>query len=228
MKDIALPKHIGFIMDGNGRWATKRGLPRNAGHKQGVKALKKVLYACDDFSIEVVTVFAFSTENWSRPKEEVDAILGIVANFNDNIEDVVTKRNIQVKFIGDISVFDKNIKDSIDKILSVTANNTGAILCIALNYGGLDDIVQAANKAAMSGGEITKESITANLYTAGLPDVDLVVRSGGEKRLSNFLLYQAAYSELIFSDTLWPDFNKAEVKKVLDEYKNRTRKFGGV
>lgn len=225
--DNGYPKHIGFIMDGNGRWATKRGLTRTLGHRAGVNALKRVVTACAELGVPAVTVFAFSTENWNRPKEEVDALFGLIEEFNESAFKLCDKLNIRLKYMGDLSVLDKKWVAAASDAERKTANNSGTVLNVAVNYGARADIVRAA-KAAAKDGNLTEEGVLKNLSTGDLPPLDLVIRTGGEKRLSNFLLYEAAYAELIFSDVLWPDMNKNKLQKMLSEYAARNRRFGGL
>lgn len=228
--EAALPKHIGIIMDGNGRWAKKRLLPRTAGHAEGAKAFRKCLRHCVDLSIECVTFYAFSTENWRRPKEEIDSIMKL---FSDYLDEALTMTgdNVIVRFLGDTSVLSEPIREKIAKITELTAHNKGTTCCLAVNYGGRDDILHAVKQLVAEGADpasLTEQSITDKLYTAGLPDVDLIIRPSGELRLSNFLIWQAAYAEYVFMDVLWPDFTKKDLDKALEEYAKRNRRFGGV
>lgn len=222
-------KHIAFIMDGNGRWAKRRLLPRKIGHREGVKALERVINACEKRGIKEVSFYAFSTENWSRPQEEIDALFDMVRKFADNELKSYVERNMTVRFMGDITKLPKDTLDALNKITStVRQNGEGMVVNIGLNYGGRDEIVTAVKALVDSGEEITKENIESRLYTKGMSDPDVIVRSSGEKRLSNFMLWQSAYSELIFIDDLWPDFNAATVDSIIDEYAKRTRRFGGL
>jgi len=222
-------KHIAFIMDGNGRWAKRRLLPRKIGHREGVKALERVINACEKRGIKEVSFYAFSTENWSRPQEEIDALFDMVRKFADNELKSYVERNMTVRFIGDVTKLPKDTLDALNKITSaVRQNGEGMVVNIGLNYGGRDEIVTAVKALVDSGEEITKENIESRLYTKGMSDPDVIVRSSGEKRLSNFMLWQSAYSELIFIDDLWPDFNAATVDSIIDEYAKRTRRFGGL
>ena len=222
-------KHIAFIMDGNGRWAKKRLLPRKVGHREGVKALERVINACEKRGIKEVSFYAFSTENWSRPQEEIDALFDMVRKFADNELKSYVERNMTVRFMGDVTKLPKDTLDALNKITSaVRQNGEGMVVNIGLNYGGRDEIVPAVKALVDSGEEITKENIESRLYTKGMSDPDVIVRSSGEKRLSNFMLWQSAYSELIFIDDLWPDFNAATVDSIIDEYAKRTRRFGGL
>ena len=222
-----LPEHIGIIMDGNGRWAKKRGLPRTAGHKQGAETFRTISKECGRLGIKHATFYAFSTENWKRPKEEVDAIMRLFKQYLlEAKEDITAADNNKLRFIG--------LKDGIpDDILTLmeeaeedTKNNTGCDIALAVNYGGREEIVNAVNKLIADGKtEITEEDISKNIYT--VPDCDLIIRPSGEQRLSNFLLWQAAYSEFWYSDVMWPDFSVQDLYKALSDFENRNRRFGG-
>lgn len=222
-----LPEHIGIIMDGNGRWAKKRGLPRTAGHKQGAETFRTISKECGRLGIKHATFYAFSTENWKRPKEEVDAIMRLFKQYLlEAKEDITAAENNKLRFIG--------LKDGIpDDILALmeeaeedTKNNTGCDIALAVNYGGREEIVNAVNKLIADGKtEITEEDISQNIYT--VPDCDLIIRPSGEQRLSNFLLWQAAYSEFWYSDVMWPDFSVQDLYKALSDFENRNRRFGG-
>lgn len=214
------PRHVGFIMDGNGRWAEKRGLPRSDGYAAGLEAMKKVLVRCRELGVEAASVYAFSTENFARPSEEISAILKVVRTWNDSYNG-----DMRVTYMGDIYAFDDDVADSITSVEERTAHNDGLALNIALNYGGREDIIHAA-KVCYDHGEFDKERFESALGSAHLPPLDMIVRSGGEKRLSGFMLYEAAYAELVFSDRLWPDFRAEDVDEALAEYGRRTRKFG--
>lgn len=224
-----LPEHIAFIMDGNGRWATKRALPRSVGHKYGVTALEKVVDACDKLGIKVVTFYAFSTENWARPQAEIDNIFKMLEKFAKKHKETVEKRDFCVRFIGDMSMLPEKTCVAVSEIINTSKNNKKLVINLAVNYGGRQEIVKAVNYALSSGiKSITLDELSDCMYTAGLPDPDIIVRSGGEKRLSNFLLWQSAYSELIFLDDYWPDFDENTIKKILDEYASRDRRYGKV
>lgn len=222
-----LPEHIGIIMDGNGRWAKKRGLPRTAGHKQGAETFRTISKECGRLGIKHATFYAFSTENWKRPKEEVDAIMRLFKQYLlEAKEDITAAENNKLRFIG--------LKDGIpDDILTLmeeaeedTKNNTGCDIALAVNYGGREEIVNAVNKLIADGKtEITEEDISQNIYT--VPDCDLIIRPSSEQRLSNFLLWQAAYSEFWYSDVMWPDFSVQDLYKALSDFENRNRRFGG-
>lgn len=228
-----LPGHVAIIMDGNGRWARGRNLPRKAGHKYGAEAFKKIVKHAAKKGIRYLTVYAFSTENWKRPKDEVDAIMDLMREFL-NDADKYSKENMRLKIAGDKTALAPDIREKIREIEENSEENTGLTLVIALNYGGRDEIISAVNKAVkdvvngkISGG-ITAEIFGDYLYTKDIPDPDLIIRTSGEIRISNFLLWQSAYSEYIFSDTLWPDFSVYDFDKALEEYGLRTRRLGGV
>lgn len=225
--DVGL-RHIAFIMDGNGRWAKKRGMPRTFGHKEGVKAFETIANYCAEIGLEAVTVYAFSTENWKRPKAEVDALMKLMDQYLDSFLNRIDEFSVELRIIGDISVFPQNLQD---KIRNVQDRSKGkpCKLCVAFNYGGRDEIVHACN-ALISQGKtrVTAQDICENLYTADVPDPDLIVRTGGEMRLSNFLLWQAAYAEFYATEKLWPDMTTADVDAAVEVFKNRSRRFGGV
>ncbi len=217
-------RHIAFIMDGNGRWANKRGMPREFGHKKGVEVFKKVTEYCHSIGLECVTVYAFSTENWKRPEKEVQAIMKLL----DEYLDKKSSADVRVKFIGDVSVLDEALVKKIKDTELKTASGKG-ILNVALNYGSRAEIVNAYNKLMSEGKtNITEGDINSALYTEGCPDPDLIVRTGGDLRISNFLLWQAAYSELYFTDTLWPDMTSDDVDKAIIDFYSRKRRFGGL
>ena len=224
-----LPKHIGIIMDGNGRWAAKRGLPRTMGHREGVKAFRRIGERCSELGIPYLTVYAFSTENWKRPKEEVDAIMKLLEDYLDETEKC-SDENIRTNFIGDISPLNDALKEKIDRIQRKTENNKGLTVNIALNYGGRAEIVNAVKQlmGKFNKEDITEDIIANHLYTANQPDPDLIIRPSGEQRLSNFMIWQAAYSEYVFMDVLWPDFSKQHLDEAILQYLNRDRRFGGL
>lgn len=222
-----IPKHLGIIMDGNGRWAKKRGLPRTAGHKVGADVFKKISKECGRLGIEEVTFYAFSTENWKRPKEEVDALMKL---FHDYLieakEDLEESGNMRIHFVGEREGISPDLLKLMDDAVETTDSRTGTIINLAVNYGGRQEIVSAVNKLIASGKtSITEADISNNVYTA--PDCDLIIRPSGEERLSNFLLWQAAYSEFWYSDVLWPDFTEKDLHKALAEFEKRNRRFGG-
>lgn len=220
--------HIAFIMDGNGRWAKKRGLPREMGHRFGAEVFRKILRRCCELGIRASTYYVFSTENWKRPKKEVDAIIGLLDKYLDDCEKELEKNDVRFVFIGDISVFSEAIQKKIKYIEEASRNNT-YIANLALNYGGRGEITYAVNQLAAAGkSRFSEEDITSVLYTRESPPLDLIVRTGGELRLSNFLLWEAAYAELYFTDKLWPDMTAADVDEIVENFKNRSRRFGGV
>lgn len=219
--------HIAFIMDGNGRWAKKRGMPREYGHSEGAAALKRIVRYCGDIGIKVVTVYAFSTENWSRPKNEVDRIMSLLDAYIDEATRDLEKNKIKYVFLGDKSAFSPEIAARMNELERVS-DQYELRLNIAVNYGGRAEIVNAARKLAAEGKEISEQSISDALYTAGCPDPDLIVRTANEKRLSNFLLWQSAYAEYYFTETLWPDISSADVDAAVKDFYSRGRRFGGV
>ncbi len=222
------PAHIAFIMDGNGRWAKKRGLPRSAGHNAGARKFREIVNYCGDIGIECVTVYAFSTENWSRPAEEVDSIMKLFRDYMTECEKSARKNDICLRFLGELNRLEPDLRERAEKLMRETAGKK-LKLNIALNYGGRDELVHAFNALAASGKrDICEADISAALYTAGLPDPDLIVRTGGELRLSNFLLWQSAYAEYYATPVLWPDMTPKDVDLAVEEYKKRKRRFGGV
>ena len=221
-----IPAHIGIIMDGNGRWATRRLLPRTAGHRAGVKNIVPVVTAAFDRGVSVVTLYAFSTENKGRAKDEVDGLIDLIRKQMRPMTRDLIARGSRVGFIGDIEYFPNDVQNILCEIAAENSHIENAqIVNIALNYGGREEIARAARLASESG-EVTRARIERYLYTADMPPLDMIIRTGGEKRLSNFLLYQAAYAELFFSDTLWPDFNENELTGILDEFAHIKRRFG--
>jgi undecaprenyl diphosphate synthase len=220
-------KHIAFIMDGNGRWAKKRGMPREYGHREGAKAFQRVVEYCGEIGIEYVTVYAFSTENWKRPANEVNAIMQLFTEYMSEAFRVFAEKGLCIRFIGDRSRFDGALLAEMEKLEADSCHNQ-KVLNVAFNYGGREDIVHAAKALVASGDELTEENMSLALYTAGCPDPDLVVRTGGEVRISNFLLWQSAYAELYFTDTLWPDMKESDVDAAVMEFARRNRRFGGV
>jgi len=221
-------RHIAFIMDGNGRWATNRMLPREYGHREGAKVFEKITEYCGDIGIKYVTVYAFSTENWKRPPEEVKEIMQLFRQYIGKALDTMMKRNIRIIFLGDKSVFDDETKALMNRIENESKNN-GKTLNIAINYGARDEITAAVNRLIEKGNKnITEELIESELYTRESPPPDLIVRTGNERRLSNFLLWQAAYSELYFTDVLWPDFTEKDVDIAVSDFYSRKRRYGGV
>ena len=225
-----LPEHIAIIMDGNGRWAKKRSLPRTAGHIAGAKTFKNIARYCNKIGLKYLTVYAFSTENWKRPQAEVDGIMNLLRDYLKDAENF-KHENIKVKFIGDLEPLADDIKELIKKDEDGSKDATGLKLNIAINYGGRDEITKAVKKIAAEGinpDDITEATISEHLYTAGMPDPDFIIRPSGEYRLSNYLIWQSAYAEYWFSDVLWPDFTPKHLEKAIDEYNHRNRRFGGV
>lgn len=235
MEQSYLPEHLGIIMDGNGRWARKRGLPRPAGHTAGAAVFKTIVRYCNSIGIKYLTIYAFSTENWKRPPDEVGALIRLFKQYlEDALRDFLNE-NIKVRFIGDESAFPVGLQNLISETESVSEKRTGMVLNIALNYGGRAELTRAVRLLAqdVKNGKIAPEqieesSIEQRLYTAGQPDPDLIIRPSGENRVSNFLLWQSAYSEYIIMDILWPDFKPKDLDRALQEYANRNRRFGGV
>lgn len=230
-----LPEHIGIIMDGNGRWAKKRGLPRRAGHGYGAQTFRTIVKHCEKRGIRYLTVYAFSTENWKRPQEEVDAIMNLLRDYlKESLADFQTE-NIRTRFIGNFEPLAPDIRSLMREAEEVTRDKTGLTLNIAVNYGGREEIAHAARLLAeeaaagkLSPGDIDEQALSARMYTAGQPDPDLILRPSGEYRTSNFLLWQSAYAEYVFMDILWPDFRPADLDMALAEYARRSRRFGGV
>jgi len=227
------PRHVAIIMDGNGRWAQKRGLPRVAGHKAGVETVRSVIQACAEKGIEVLTLFAFSSENWRRPKKEVSLLMGLFLAALQREVKKLHKNDVQLRIVGDVTAFDNKIQQQIKKSQELTKDNKTLVLNIAANYGGQWDITQAVKKLAskVEAGELTADDINPdlikqNLSMSDLPEPDLFIRTGGEQRISNFLIWQLAYSELYFTDTLWPDFNRDAFEKALTSFAGRQRRFG--
>ena len=221
-------RHIAFIMDGNGRWAQKRGMPREYGHKKGAEVFDRTVRHCFDRGVSVVTVYAFSTENWSRPQNEVDAIMALLSRYLDYAEEKFAEYDVKLVFLGDKAKLDPTLREKAERLEGLTASRTNT-LNIALNYGARDEIVHAFRMLAQEGKrDITAEDINRHLYTAASPDPDLIVRTGGDDRISNFLLWQAAYAEFYFTATLWPDLTTEEVDEAMADYSRRHRRFGGL
>ena len=225
-----VPCHIAIIMDGNGRWAKKRSLPRSAGHAAGAKTFKNIARYCNKLGVKYLPVYAFSTENWKRPREEVDGIMNLLRDYLKDATNFKSE-NIKLKFIGDFLPLAEDIRELIAKDEEESENATGLQVNIALNYGGRDELVHAVRSVIESGipaDEVSEQLISDRLYTAGMPDPDLIIRPSGEYRLSNYLIWQAAYSEFWFSDILWPDFKPHHLEQAIDAYNHRNRRFGGV
>jgi undecaprenyl diphosphate synthase len=227
-----LPDHIAIIMDGNGRWAKKKNLPRSAGHKVGADVLDKITTFCRDLGIKYMTIYAFSTENWKRPKEEVDALMDILLKYLTRFEnEYKSEDNIILRLIGDMTPLSDEVKQKVKSIDKMLENETGMILNLAINYGGRDEIINCVKslvKDNVNPEDINEEMIQKYLYTKDIPDPDLIIRTSGEKRLSNFLIWQGAYSEFYVTDVLWPDFKGNDILKSIYDYQNRERRFGGV
>ena len=224
-----LPQHIAIIMDGNGRWAMKRGMPRIAGHKKGADTVRLVTEECRALGVKALTLYAFSDENWGRPREEVGFLMDMLGAFLRSEIETMKKNGIRFRTIGRIERLPESVRAWIDRAMTETAGNTGMILNLALSYGGRGEIIEAIKRLSEAGeltGDLTEEAFSAHLDTAGLPDPDLIIRTSGEKRISNFLLWQAAYAELYFTDVLWPDFAEKDLLAALIDYQGRQRRFG--
>ena len=215
-------------MDGNGRWAKKRGLPRTAGHKVGAEVFRDIATYCKELGVEYLTVYAFSTENWKRPADEVSTIMGLLEQYLHEAIDTMEKDHIRLRFFGAMSVLSPELQALAHRTDDISTHYDGFQANICLNYGGRAELLRAAQRCAERGLDWTEENLSANMYSAGIPDPELVIRPGGEMRLSNFLLWQCAYSELYFCDTLWPDFTRQELDKAIIDYQRRDRRFGGV
>ena len=229
-----MPAHIAIIMDGNGRWARKRGLPRTAGHKQGAQTIRSIAIACNERGVKVLSVYAFSTENWKRPQDEVDYLCKLPRFFFNRYMEELIKNNIQVRFLGEIERFPEDTRNVILSAVEKTKHNSGLILCLAVNYGGRREITLAAQRYAVAvlKGEadlqIEEEAVSRYLMSSELPDVDLMIRTSGEQRLSNFLLWSNAYAEFIFTPVAWPDFDEKQLDLAIQEYQERDRRYGGI
>lgn len=233
--DLKVPNHIAIILDGNGRWAKAKGLPRNAGHIQGAKTVETICEDAYKLGVQYLTVYAFSTENWNRPQDEVDALMKLLRNYMKNCLKIAAKNNMCVRVIGDKTRLDADIQESIAKLEEATKENTGLHFSIAINYGGRDEIRRAVTKLAakaqlgeIAPEDITEEMISRQLDTGDYPDPDLLIRTCNEQRISNFLLWQLAYTELYFTPVPWPDFNKQELIKAIEAYNRRDRRFGAL
>ena len=235
LTNMAIPRHVALILDGNGRWAKKRGLPRTMGHKEGCKTVEKMVEAAARMGIGYLTVYGFSTENWKRSMEEVGALMQLFRYYMVRLLKIASSNNVRVKMIGDRRRFDQDIIDGINRLEEETKENTGLTFVIAVNYGGRDEIVRAAAKLCrdckagrLDEGQITEELFASYLDTRDIPDPDLLIRTSVEIRLSNYLLWQLAYTEIYVTDCLWPDFNREELEKAIAQYNSRERRFGGV
>jgi len=229
-----MPEHVAVVMDGNGRWAQGKNLPRMAGHNAGMLALKEIVKASSSLGLKHLTVYAFSTENWKRSVEEVSGIFKLIIIYIEKELRELHENNVKVNILGDYEQLPRDAVKSLERSLQTTKNNTGLQFNIALNYGGRDEILRSVKKLAaevekgtLKVDDITEEKIAENLYTAGIPDPEMILRTSGEIRLSNYLLWQCAYSEFVFTDVLWPDFNRKEFEKAIEIYQNRKRRFGG-
>lgn len=228
-----LPRHIAIILDGNGRWAKKRGLPRTAGHAAGAETFRRIATYCRDIGIEYLTVYAFSTENWKRPADEVGAILKLLGNYLQEAVDTMERDHIRLKVLGDPEILPDKLRGLIRETSDISSRYDGFQANVCINYGGRDEIVRAARRYAedyragkVSG--LTEEVFAGYMFSAGIPDPDIIIRAGGEQRLSNFLMWESAYSELMFSDVLWPDFTPEDIDGAIEEYRRRDRRFGGI
>jgi len=233
LSPATLPRHIAIIMDGNGRWAKSRGLPRTAGHKKGADALRNVLNACRESGVHFLTIYAFSSENWKRPSDEVSDLMQLLRLYLQQELDTLHENKVRLRFIGDFSQLDSDIRSQIHDAMEMTARNSAFNLTVALSYGSRQEIVRAIRAIAadvksgtLSANDISEDTVARALDTAGLPEPDLLIRTGGEQRLSNFLLWQSAYTEFYFTDVLWPDFDKAHFLEALGEYAKRERRYG--
>ncbi|MCR5083517.1 MAG: isoprenyl transferase [Parasporobacterium sp.] len=234
-EEMKIPKHLAIIMDGNGRWAKKRKMPRTYGHAAGAKVVEQICEDAKNLGIEYLTVYAFSTENWKRPEAEVKKIMSLIREYLKKQEKKMMKENMAFSVIGDRSRLDADIIETIDRVEKNTKDNTGLKFCVAINYGSRDEMVRAMRNVAkdvkegkISESDINEELFSSYLDTRNYPDPDLLIRTSGEERLSNFLMWQLAYAEFYFTDVLWPDFNKAELEKAIDKYNKRDRRFGTI
>jgi len=224
-----LPRHLAVIMDGNGRWAKRKGLPRSIGHKRGLEATKQLVTLVNDYGIEFLTLFAFSMENAGRPKKEVDGLFGLASQALTDQANTLNNQNLKIKFIGERASIPQALQNSFVDIEKLTENNSGMVVTFAFNYSGRWDILQAIKKvvsSAVDADQLREEDLSNLFQTAGLPDPDLLIRTGGEKRISNFMLWDLAYTELFFTDCLWPDFDRRELEAAIDDYRSRERRFG--
>ena len=228
MNNQNTPSHIAMIMDGNGRWAKERGLNRTAGHEEGAKVVREITKYCSNIDIKYLTLYAFSTENWQRPKLEVEFLMKLLDRYFKKELPVYLQNNVKFKAIGDLSRFSKNLQKTIKNVEEKTAHCTGLTQVLALNYGSKDEIIRAVKKLNEKKLEVTEENLESCLDTAGMPNVDILIRTSGEVRLSNYLLWQNAYAEMFFTQTYWPDFNSNELDDILSDFNNRERRFGGI
>ena len=223
-----LPRHIAIIMDGNGRWAKKRGLPRTAGHKVGAEVFRDIATYCQELGLEYLTIYAFSTENWKRPKDEVDVLMSLLEQYLQEAIDTMERDHIRLRVLGDVAGLSPQLQRMIDETNAISTHYQGFQANICLNYGGRAEILRAARLCAEAGEEWTEENFSKYLWSAGIPDPELIIRPSGELRLSNFLLWQCAYSEFYFCDTLWPDFKRKDLDLAIIDFQHRDRRFGGV
>ena len=233
--DGNIPRHVAIIMDGNGRWATKRGLPRSAGHRAGMEALRDLITASSELGIEALTLYAFSTENWKRPRDEVGTLFSLVVEYFNREISELHENGVRIRVLGDMARVPQKARAALMRAEDITHDNSGLKLNLAINYGARAELVRAAKALAedvsnggMAPDAIDEAAVSSRLYTSGQPDVDLLIRTGGEMRLSNFLLYQSAYAELLFTDTLFPDFDKAHYLDAIREFQGRSRRFGAI
>ena len=226
-----IPTHVAIIMDGNGRWALARGLPRLVGHRAGTENLRRIITACVEFGVKYLTIYAFSTENWGRPREEVDGLMNILEDVIDRELAELNKEGVQLRHIGRLERLDPKLQEKVLEAIELTRQNDRLVLNVAFNYGGRDEIVFAIQKIIKDGvkaDEVTSDLVSRYLFTAGVPDPDLIIRTSGELRVSNFLIWQGAYSEWYVTSVYWPDFNKEEFRKALDTFAKRDRRYGGL
>lgn len=228
MNSTLLPKHIAIIMDGNGRWAQERDLKRTSGHEEGAKVVRNITEHCAKIGVQYLTLYAFSTENWSRPKLEIEFLMKLLEKYLRSEKEIYLKNNIRFKVIGDISKFSDNLQQIIKQVEEETKECSSLTQILALNYGSKDEITRAVKKLIDKNVEITEENIEAHLDTAGIPDVDLLIRTSGEMRISNYLLWQSAYAEMYFTQTYWPEFSSNELDDIISDFGNRERRFGGI
>ena len=230
MTASGVPRHVAIIMDGNGRWARSRDLPRSIGHRRGVDRIHPIALACARRGVEYLTLYAFSTENWRRPRAEVAALLRLLATMIDDEARTCLRDNLRLRLIGTVERLEPLLQQKVQSAVELNRNNTGMMLCLAFDYGSRDEMARAAQAMAAASilpQDVDENQVAMRLYTAGMPDVDLLIRCGGEQRLSNFLMWQAAYAELYFSPKLWPDWDRADLAAALEDYARRSRRFGG-
>ncbi|MFK2823909.1 di-trans,poly-cis-decaprenylcistransferase [Arcobacter sp. YIC-80] len=226
--ELKIPTHIAIIMDGNGRWAKSKGLKRTAGHEEGAKVVRSITKYCNNIGVKFLTLYAFSTENWKRPKLEVEFLMKLLDKYLKNELEVYLKNNVRFKAIGDLSRFSKKLQETIKTTEEKTSKSTGLTQVLALNYGSKDEIIRAIKKLNEKALDVTEENLESCLDTAGIPDVDIMIRTSGEVRLSNYLLWQNAYAEMFFTQTYWPDFTKHELDDIISDFNSRERRFGAI